>query len=136
MVITQHEEILGAATLIARHQTVGIPVLGLEQGQDILIAKLRGMTVVLTVVLVFPITLHIHLARHPVATPLYTLGTPMGPDAELRITEPLWCLVLLERLPRRFKLSRLHLFVHFADGNPVSFLSRHRHRTTAQEHCY
>ena len=40
VVIAEHEEILGATALIAFDKGLGIPLLGLEEGQDILETKL------------------------------------------------------------------------------------------------
>ena len=40
VVVTQYEEILGAATLITLHECLRVPILGLEKGQDILESEL------------------------------------------------------------------------------------------------
>ena len=52
----------------------------------------------------------------------------MCPDAKLRIAEPLWCLVRLQRLPRRLKSPRQHLFVILADRHLILLCRRCRRK--------
>ena len=120
--VAKDKEVLSAATLVASHKAVGLPTLGLEERQDVLVAKLRRVPVVLAVEFVFVIALHVHLASHPVAAAFHALCSPMSPNTELGIAEPLRRLVLLQRLPSRFIPSRLHLLVLLADRYPVRFL--------------
>ena len=95
VVIAQYKEVLSTTTLVALHERLGIPLLGLEQGKDVLETELGRMTVVLYMVLVLTTTLDIHATSHPVARTFDTLRTPVGPDAELGIAEPFGCLVRL-----------------------------------------
>ena len=122
VVVAQHEEILCSAAFVALHESHGIPFLGLEEWQDVLVAELGGVAVVVAVVLILMGALLIEAACHPVAAALDTLCAPMRPDAELGIAEPLGRLVLLERLPCGFVLTGHHLLVLFADGYPVAVL--------------
>ena len=67
VVVAEHEEILCTAALITFHECLWIPLLCLEEGQDVLEAELRGMTVMLDMPLVLTAVLHIHRTCHPVA---------------------------------------------------------------------
>ena len=95
VVVAQHEEILCPATLVLLYQSLGIPFLSFEEGQDVLKAKLRGMSIMLYVPFVLTATLHIHRTGHPVSRTFHALRPPVGPDAKLCIAEPGWCLVSL-----------------------------------------
>ena len=116
VVVAENEEILRPTALVLLDECLGIPAFGLEQRQDILEAELRRMAVVLQMILVFAGAFDIERTGHPVATALHALRSPMGPDAELRITKPLGCLMGFQRLPCRTVLARLHRLVDFADG--------------------
>ena len=67
MMVAQHEEILCTTTLVAFNQCLRVPLLSLEKWQDVFIAKLRGVAVVLTVVVILSTSLEIQSASHPVA---------------------------------------------------------------------
>ena len=126
VMVAQYEEILGTATLVTLDKFLRFPLLGLEERQDILIAELRGMTVMFAVVLILVVALHIHLAGHPVTTAFHALGTPMRPDAELGITEPFGRLMGLKRRPCRLVLSRLHVLMLFGYGHFAILCTGHR----------
>ncbi len=107
VVVRAHaDEILGPGLLVKLHQAIGIPLLGLPQRDDVLVAELRGVTVMLQVILVMLAALFVDAAGIPVAVHRHGLRAPMGPDAELGIAEPIRTLVLFERVHRRLKRSR------------------------------
>ena len=104
VVVRAHaHEVLGPGLLVELHQAIGIPLLGLPQGDDVLVAELRGVAVMLEVVLVVLAALLVHAAGVPVAVHGHGLRTPVGPDAELGVAEPVRTLVLLERIHRRLE---------------------------------
>ena len=113
MVIAQSEEVLGANLLVELHQRIRIPTFSLEEGQDVLEAHFRRMSVVLAVEFIFPRAFHIEAACHPVARAFNALRSPVRPDAELGIAEPFGHLVGAERFPRGFKLACGHGLVIF-----------------------
>ena len=49
MMIAKDKEVLGAATFVACYKAVGLPTLGLEQRQDVLVSELGRVSVVLAV---------------------------------------------------------------------------------------
>ena len=120
VMVAQCKEILGATFLLVEpHQFLGVPVLGLEERQDVLKAHFGGVAVVLTVIVVLYSSLHIHFTGHPVAAALHALWPPVGPDAELGIAKPLRHLVGTQRLPVGSELSRSHWLIVFQDGDFV-----------------
>ena len=81
------------------HQSVGIEFLRLPQRADILVAELRRMAVMADVVQILLGALYVHVAGIPVAVHRDRLRSPVRPDAEFRIAEPVRALVF----PQRFK---------------------------------
>src|SRR5262245_14726618 len=63
-------------------------MLGVPKVVDVFEAELGWVAVVLDVVLIVGLVLHVHEAGVPIAFFGYALGRPMGPDAELRVAEP------------------------------------------------
>ena len=99
VVVRAHaDEIVGAGLLVELHEAVRVPFLGLPQGDDVLVAKLRGMTVMFEVILVMAAALLIDAAGVPVAIHGHGLRAPVGPDAEFAVAKPLGTLILLERV--------------------------------------
>ena len=96
VVIGQRHEVLGPRPLVEPDQLLGIPLLGLPQVADVLVAELRGVAVVLDMVLVIAAALLVHVEGVPIALFGLALGTPVGPDAEFCVAEPLGALVLPE----------------------------------------
>ena len=104
VVVRAHaDEILRPGLLVELHEAVGVPLLGLPERNDVLVAELRRMAVVLQVVLVMAAALVVHAAGVPVAVHRHGLRPPVRPDAELGVAEPVGALILLERLHRRLK---------------------------------
>src|SRR5690348_13775110 len=104
------DEVSRPRLFIKLHQTMRIPLLGLPERNDVLIANLRRMPVMLDLVLVIGSALLIELSRVPIAHSRHRLRPPVSPDAELCIAKPLWALVFLQRLGRRLELPlRLRL---------------------------
>ena len=132
VVVTQHEEVLRPCPLVALHQLVGVPVLGLEEGQNVLEPHLRRVSVVLDVVAVFTRAFHIHRAGHPVAGALDTLRPPVCPDAELCVAEPFGCLVAAQRLPRGLILARPHRFMFLRHRYRIRLCSHRQRPHTSQ----
>ena len=94
------DEVLGAGFHVQIEQRVGVPVLGLPAVLDFHEADLGRMAVVLDVVVVLPVALDVHAARVPVAHLRHALRTPMRPDTELRIAEPIGRAVAVDqRIP-------------------------------------
>ncbi len=83
------DEILRASLRVQIHQMLGIPLLGLERRDDVLVSHLRWMPVMLHMKFVCRIALDVHAARIPVARLGRRLRTPVRPDPELRVAEPL-----------------------------------------------
>ena len=65
--VAEHEEILSPKTLVSLNEFVGVPFLRLKQWQNVLEAKLRGMSIVLLMIIICIRSFHIHLSCHPVA---------------------------------------------------------------------
>ena len=84
---------------------VRIPLVALEQRDQVFVADLGWMSVGLEVVLVLRGALDIHVAREPVAILDAGLRSPVGPDTELCIAEPLRDPVGVERTARRLERS-------------------------------
>ena len=114
--VTQGEKVLGTYLLIESHELVGVPLLGLEQGNDILEAYLGRVTVVLHVVIILVGAFHIEAARHPVAGAFDALRPPVRPDAELDIAEPFGYLIVFQRLPRGLEFAGHHRLVLLGHG--------------------
>ena len=81
-------EVFCAGFFIKVHKKVGIELVGLPGGDDVFESEFRRMPVVLDVILVLPLALDIHVSRVPVAAFSGRLRSPMGPDAELGVAEP------------------------------------------------
>ena len=78
-----------------------------DPGVDhILETNFRLMTEILLVPFILRMALDIHVARVPIALLRRRLRTPVCPDAELGVAEPVWRPVLLEGVPRRLKRPR------------------------------
>src|SRR5207253_1756391 len=85
------------------HQIVGIKPRPLPQGDQILVAESRRMSVMLEVVFVLALVFDVHIARVPVARLHRRLRAPMRPNAELRVAKPLRYLVSGKRFIGRLK---------------------------------
>ena len=91
------EEVLCASLLVETHQTIRVPFLCFPDIDQILVTDLGRMTIRFAVVQVLRLALHVHVARVPVAVFDRRLRSPMSPDAELGIAEPVRNLVGLQR---------------------------------------
>ena len=96
-------KVAGAGPVVQIHQLVGVEVLGLPQGADVLVAELGRVPVVAHVVQVLGAALDVHVAGVPIAEHGHALGAPVAPDAELHIPEPLRALVRPEGIEGCFK---------------------------------
>ena len=105
VMLTQRKEVACPYALIESHQLLRIPVFGLPVTAQLFQA------IVLTMVFTLPLTLEIHVPGIPVACLGLTLRSPVGPDAELGILEPLRTLPLSQALPCWFKLSLFYGYV-------------------------
>ena len=99
VVLGDDAEVLRAGLLVERHQPVGVPLLGLPERDDVLVAELRRMAVVRDVILVVRAALLVHLPGIPVALHRHRLRSPHRPDAQLGVAEPFGTPVLLQRFP-------------------------------------
>ena len=107
VVVRAHaDEVLSPGFLVELHEAIGIPLLGLPQRDDVLVAELGRVAVMLEVILVVAAALLVDAAGVPVAIHRHGLRTPVGPDAELGVAEPVRALVLLERFHRGLEMSR------------------------------
>ena len=107
VVVGQRDEVLGAGPHVELHQFFRVPLLGLPEIVELHEAELRRMAVVLEVVFIVLRALEVHLARIPVALLGHALGGPVGPDAELRVAEPVGRLVVrLQRFPGGLERTR------------------------------
>lgn len=106
VVAAHRDEIFGAGRDIFAHQRVGIEMLGLPQGNDVLVAELRGVAVCLDVMVVVRVARHVHEACVPVALTRHRLRAPMRPDAELRVAKPIGRPIGLERRDAGVERSR------------------------------
>ena len=120
VVVRAHaDEVLRPGLLVELHQTVGVPLLRLPQRDDVLVAELRRMPVVLEVILVMLVARLVHAAGVPVAVHRHGLRSPVRPDAELGVAEPVGTLVLLERIHVRLERAvRNGVFAHLAGPRP------------------
>ena len=104
VVMNSHaHEVFGSRFLIEPHQVPRIEPFGFPERNGVLKAELRGMAVSLDVIVVLLFALQIHIAGIPVAGLDGRLRSPVGPDAKLRISKPLWRLIFRKRLPGSLK---------------------------------
>ena len=109
VVVRAHaDEVLRPGLLVELHQAVRVPFLRLPQRDDVLVAELRRMAVVLQVILVMLVARLVHAPRVPVAVHRHRLRSPVRPDAELGIAEPVGTLVLLQRIHVRLERPVRH----------------------------
>ena len=100
VVLTQRKEITGTHALVQGHQLFRIPLLSLPVAYQLLQTIFAGIAEMLYVPVVLTRTLIVHETGIPVAILSLTLRSPMGPDAKLRILEPLRTLPGCQTLPR------------------------------------
>ena len=104
VVVAAHaDEVAGPGLLVEGHQAVGVPLLGLPQRDDVLVAELRRMAVVLDVVGVVAVAGFVHAARVPIAVHRHRLRAPVRPDAELGVAEPIRTGITLEGIEARLE---------------------------------
>jgi len=99
VVVGERDEVLGARGLVEAHELFGLPLVGLPEVVDLHEAGGGGVAVGLEVVLVLGVALEVHLAGVPVALLGDALRGPVGPDAELGVTEPVGRFIGAERGP-------------------------------------
>src|SRR6516164_3603072 len=115
MVNGQRHEVLRPGPFVKRQQLVRVPVLRLPFMDDVLETKVLRRTVVLEMKSILRGVGDIHQTRVPVAVLRFTLRSPVRPDAELRVAEPLGALVLLQRFPAGRKPAGHHWLVGGTD---------------------
>src|SRR5450755_253993 len=93
---THADEVLRASLLVELNEVIGVELVAFPGRDNVLKTEFTGVTVGGNVVLVLLATLHVHVAGIPVAGFGSGLRTPMGPNAKLRIAEPLGNLILLQ----------------------------------------
>jgi hypothetical protein len=91
------DEVLRAGLAVQARESLGVEALGLPQRNGVLVAELRRVAVGLQMILVLAAALHVHVARVPVAGADGGRRSPMRPEAEFGVAEPLRAGVLLER---------------------------------------
>ncbi len=106
MVHAHADEVLGPGLHVQVHQMFRIPLVSLEQRDQVFVACFGGMPVGLEVVLVLGSPLDIHVPGEPVAVLDTRLRSPVRPDAELCVAEPVGNSVGIKRRTRRLKGSR------------------------------
>ena len=99
MVIGERDKQARSGILVALNQRLRFPVEQRPLRAQILVAEVRGVSVMRILELVVGRTLHIHVARIPVAIFRNALRAPMRPDAELGVAIPLGRVVLQQRIP-------------------------------------
>src|SRR5690242_7402858 len=90
------------------HEFFGIPTFCLPQRDDVLITKLRGMSIMSEMVFVIRIVFYIHFSGIPIALAGHSLRSPVCPVSEFGIAEPLGILILFERRIMWLKRSLAH----------------------------
>jgi len=103
VVVGERDEVLGAGGLVEAHEIFGLPLVGLPKVVDLHEAGGGGVAVGLEVVLVLGVALEVHLTGVPVALLGDALRGPVGPDAELGVTEPVGRFVGAEGGPGGFE---------------------------------
>ena len=92
VVVDAHgEEVFGAGLLVEIHEVFGVPLVGGEEGDEVFVADLGLGAEAFEVVVVLVGAFDVHVAGVPVAVADGGLGTPVGPDAELGVGEPVGC---------------------------------------------
>ena len=89
VVVDAHgEEVFCAGLLVEIHEVLGVPTVGGEEMDEVLVADLGLRAEALEVVVVLLGAFDVHVAGVPVAVADGGLRTPVGPDAELGVGEP------------------------------------------------
>jgi len=99
MVDGDWSEILRPGFLEQCHERVGIEPFGFPELDDVLVAKLGGVTVMFHVILVCARTLDIHVTGIPAVPLRNALGSPMAINTELQVTEPRGASIPGQRFP-------------------------------------
>ena len=94
MMVGECHEILRASPLVESHHFFRIPVLCMPERIDVLESELTRMPIAGGMEEIIGTPFVIHILSIPVAHFRYALRRPVGPDAELRIAEPCWALIL------------------------------------------
>ena len=89
MMVRHRENVARAHALVERDQLVGLPVLRLPQGCEVLEPEFFRIAVVFLVVLVLPVAFPVHVVSVPVARLGRALDAPVAEHAEARVLEPL-----------------------------------------------
>ena len=89
-------DIPGAGPLVELDESVGVEILGLPEGDDILVAELRRVAIGLDVVLIGAVALDVHISAIPVIYAGDGARAPVHEDAELCVAEPAGTVVLLQ----------------------------------------
>ncbi len=79
----------GARPVIFLHQALRVKMFRLPQRADVLIAELGRMAVSPQMVFILFRPLYVHISCVPIPAHGYGLGTPVAPDPELYVPEPL-----------------------------------------------
>ena len=99
MVVGDRDEVLGAGLGVQPDQLLRFPVLRMPEIADVFVPELRRVPVGLDVVVVLGAALYVHAAGVPIPLLGNALRSPVSPDSELRIAEPVGVLVSLQRFP-------------------------------------
>ena len=99
------DEVTGAGFLVERHQPLGVPFLGLPEGDNVLVAVGRGVAVGFEVVLVYLVSRQIQPPGIPISHHRHGLGSPVRPNTELRVPKPLRTMIIGERCHRRLEFA-------------------------------
>ena len=96
------DEVFCAGSLVEFHEPLGIELLCFPKWEHVFPTMLRWVAVVLEVVLIVVtvVVFRIHVARVPIAIHRHRLRSPVGPDAELGVAEPVGAFVLGEGILR------------------------------------
>src|ERR1035438_788976 len=97
--ISERNEIFGARLGVSLNQLFRFPLLCPPGVANVLVSKLRRMSVGFDVVVILRTALDIHAARIPVALLGNALRTPVRPNTELSVPEPIRAPIRFERLP-------------------------------------
>ena len=102
----QRHEVLSAGLHIEVEQCVRIEVFRLPGADDVNEARIGRMAIMRQMVVILLLPLQIHVAGIPIAVFGGALRPPMGPDAELRVAEPVRRLIAGDqRVPGRGEWS-------------------------------
>jgi hypothetical protein len=96
-------EIFRSSFLVQADEIIRIEVFAMPGRDDVLVTKLGRMAESFDVMSILPAAFDVEIARVPIAVFSGRLWTPVRPDAELGVGEPIRASISFERFPRAFE---------------------------------